>query len=136
MSPIIFSTHKDGDYRDHWSSAIHQVGVSNDTAGIREMIYYGQNCGKRDGMIQPGTLVAVRPNRNARYFVIVGKILLKTCTREREKKIPAEYKLLIEIYSVPIKIDKDPADKFTHNAVLRSIGLPIEKGAVAQGIYG
>jgi hypothetical protein len=136
MPSIIFSTHKNGDYRDHWSSDIHQVGVSNNTAGIREMIYYGQPCGRRDGMIQPGTLVAVRPNRNALYFVIVGKILLKTCTREREKKTPAEYKLSIEIYSFPIKIDKDPADKFTHNAVLRSIGLPIEKSGSAQGIYG
>jgi hypothetical protein len=123
MPSIIFSTHKNGSYRDRWESAT-------------EMIYYGQNCGKRDGIIKLGTLVAVRPNKSARYFVIVGIISQKICTRDREKKIPAEYKLSIDIYDVPIKIHKDPADKFTHNAVLRSIGLPIEKGSVAQGIYG
>ena len=100
------------------------------------MLYYGQRTGKRDGLIQTGTFVAVRPKKGARYFDIIGKVLVKRCTREQEDKRPAEYKLLIEMYRFPRRENRSVEDKFAHNAVLRAIGLPIEEGAVAQGIYG
>lgn len=128
MTSIIFVTLKDGMYANHWSSDARD--------GVRELTWEGQRSGRRDEVAQPGTLVAVRPNSRARYFDIVGKIAVKTSKRSWQYKRPAEYKLQIEMYRVPTRVERDSADAFTHNNVLRTIGLPIEKGAVPHGIYG
>jgi hypothetical protein len=135
MASIIFVTLKDGEYADRWTSELLSVAVSDDRVGVRELTWEGQRSGLRDDLAKPGTLVALRPNKNARYFDIVGKILVKERTRARSENRPAEYKLLVEILRVPTRIQKEASDAFTHNSVLRAIGLPTEQGALPHGIY-
>jgi hypothetical protein len=135
MLSIIFVTLKDGAYADHWSSDLLPVAASEDRAGVRELTWEGQKSGLRDDLVKPGTLVALRPNKDARYFEIVGKVLLKERTRARSVNRPAEYKLLLEMERIPTRIQKDANDAFTHNTVLRAVGLPIEQGAMPHGIY-
>lgn len=136
MTSIIFVTLRDGEYADRWSSPLLPLATSDDRAGVRELMWEGQKSGLRDHLANPGTLVAVRPNKGSRYFEIIGSILVKERTRPREFRRPAEYKLLLEILRVPRRVNKDPSDKFTHNTVLRAIGLPTEQGALPHGIYG
>jgi len=135
MPSIIFVTLKDGVYADHWSSDLLPVATSEDRAGVRELTWPGQKSGIRDDLAKPGTLVAMRPNKDTRYFDIVGTILVKERTRPRTADHPAEYKLLVEVLRVPRRIHKNVDDVFTHNTVLRAIGLPIEHGALPHGIY-
>lgn len=136
MPSIIFVTLKDGVYADHWSSDLLPVAVSEDRVGVRELTWEGQKSGLRDDLAKPGTLVAVRPNKDARYFKIVGSVLLKERTRAWDATGPAQYKLLVEILRAPRTVEWDrDEDKFTHNTVLRAVGLPIERGAQPHGIY-
>ena len=135
MPSIIFVTLADGEYSDRWSSDLLPVGVSSDRSGIRELTWDGQRSGLRDDLVGPGTLVALRPNFKSKFFKLVGRVLLKTQTRQREGRQPAEYKLVIEMAANPVRINKLETDRFTHNSVLRVLGYPIETGAMPHGIY-
>ena len=133
---IIFVTLNDGEYRDRWTSDLLPIGTSMERKGVRELTWDGQRSGARDGLVGPGTLVAVRPNRNTRSFDIMGVVVLKTLNRPREGGHPAEYKLVVDMAANPRRIEKLYEDRFTHNTVLRAFGFPIERGALPQGIYG
>jgi hypothetical protein len=135
MTSVIFVTLKDGFYADRWTSELLPVATTPDRAGIRELTWEGQKSGMRDHLVKPNTLVAVRPSKDVRYFEIVGSVILKECSRPRDATHPAEYKLLVEMLRHPKKIYKQSHDRFTHNAVLRAIGIPLEQGAMPHGIY-
>jgi hypothetical protein len=135
MDSIIFVTLRDGEYADRWSSDLLSVAVSDERSGIRELTWEGQRSGSRDRFVEPGTVVAIRPSKAARFFDIVGKVLLKECTRERGEGRPAEYTLLVEVAATRRRIHRVYGDTFTHNSVLREFGYPTEQGAMPHGIY-
>ena len=115
MSRIIFVT-RGGPYNDEYEE------------GSNRMMWKGQNCGKKDSMVIPGTIVYYR-NNNKRYsFRRIGTITNIICTisGDATKKIPSTYLLDIELYSEILEISRAEGDRTTHQSILRFEGHSIE----------
>lgn len=135
MASVIFVTLKNGPYADRWSSELLPVMISEHRAGVRELTWEGQRTNPLDDVVRAGTWVAVR-DKPATAFRVVGRVCMKQCTREWRTGHPAEYKLLVEMETEPKEYLRDAGERLYHNPVLRALGLPIERGTVAFGIYG
>lgn len=135
-SSLIFVTLKDGEYDDHWSSQLYPLLADGDIAGYRELHWCGQRKGRRDGLVRPGTLVAVRANAKVRAFTLVGAVVEKTCLTPQHDSTPGTYSLLVEVSATPLTIERAAGDRYTHWTVLRELGFPRDTGCKPHGIYG
>jgi len=122
MASVIFIT-KGGPYPDEW--------LGDEVEFIRPMRWYGQNKGRKDHLVRPGTFVAMREKKTARSFTIVG--VVETIEKVEDGK-PSMYRLNVRMQE-PEMIPRAPGDKFTHSATLRRLGIPVPSAGVAEGIY-
>ena len=134
MASIIFITLKGGQYNDHWTSELKPLLAGDAVAGYRELHWCGQPKQKRDRLVRPGTLVAVRPNAKTMAFTLVGKVVEKQPLTEGRV---ATYTLLVEMSATPREIVRDKArDRCVHWTVLREVGIPHSGAYMPEGIYG
>jgi hypothetical protein len=134
-SSIIFVTLTDGEYNDYWKSDVKSLLATDDVAGYRELHWCGQNRGRRDRLVQPGTLVAVRKNKKEMAFTIVGTVAEKTLLTPQHGKTAATYTLLVELYAEPWRIARAAGDRCVHWTVLRAVNIPTDGSYSPQGIY-
>lgn len=133
MASIIFIT-EGGQYNDHWASELIPLLADDAVAGYRELHWCGQPKQKRDHLVRPGTLVAVRPNDKTMAFTLVGKVVDKQLLTEGHV---ATYSVLVEMSATPREIVRDTArDRCVHWTVLREVGIPHSGAYMPEGIYG
>lgn len=123
---LIFVTLKDGVYDDRW--------MTEAVAGRRELHWCGQTSGKRDAMVRPGTLVALRPNAKTPSFTLVGTVIEKQLLCQGR---PSTYRLTLEMAADPKTIARDSSrDRCAHWTVLRHLEIAHDGSYMPQGIYG
>jgi hypothetical protein len=130
MASVIFVTLKNGVYDDRWMSEL--------ADGRRIMHWCGQARGKRDGLVIPGTVVAVRPTKTTPAFTLVGTVATKELIHVGDPalKTPATYHLSIEMDAEPLTIARDsPRDRCAHWTVLRHLGIARDASYMPHGIY-
>ena len=126
---LIFVTLKDGEYADRFTNPART-----------ELFWCGQRKGQRDHIVEVGTDVWVRNNKNEKSFTRIGRVLTKTRIREQDSLRGrgdeyATYTLTLHTYNTPIKVCKEAGDRYTHNTVLRTVGFNEDRSAMPQGIY-
>lgn len=135
MASLIFVTLNNGKYQNHWTSDLCTLLQSKGIAGYRRLCWYGQNCGRRDYLVRPGTIVAVRENDKVQSFTLVGFVAEIHCLQKQQNKVPGMYEIIVEVSDTPETIDRDyENDAYTHWTVLRRVGIETTD-AQPQGIY-
>jgi len=135
MKSLIFVTLNNGPYGDHWIGDLCTLLQSEETAGYRKLCWYGQNRGKRDCYVGPGTIVAMREKADVKAFTLIGTVAQIKCIEKQQGRVSGMYELLVEVSASPQVIPRDDAtDFYTHWTVLRTVGISTTD-AQPQGIY-
>ena len=111
--------------------------------GSTEMIWKGQNKGRRDERVTRGTKVWFRNNPKKKCFKLLGTVesIEQMSPGDTSKNIASTYKLILNLFDAvnQIEIKKASGDRTTHQNILRSEGYSedIIEGArwYTQGIY-
>ncbi len=131
---VIFVT-GGGPYADKWLDEFRPFPC-NSIAGIRTLEWLGQDSGRRDHRVKPGTLVAMRDNDKVRGFTLVGVVGL--ITKVKDSPAPgkaATYNILVYMFKEQPFIPRADDDRHAHWATLRHIGIPHKKSGNPGGIW-
>jgi hypothetical protein len=109
--------------------------------GSNQMIWKGQNRGKRDNRVVPGTRVWWRRSHRKRAFTMIGtvnRVELLT-PGNHSASIPATYRLFLDLEENPRTIERAVGDRTTHQTILREEGFSEDvvrtAAAMGEGIY-
>jgi hypothetical protein len=95
--------------------------------GSNEMIWKGQNKGVRDGRVVRGTKVVIRNNPTKKSFKLLATVqsIEQLLPGDAPNKIAATYKLKLNLFDATNQtiIKKSPADRTTHQTILRREGF-------------
>ena len=138
---MIFVTLSNGQYADKWLSSALELPVPDGAPKrLRWLQWCGQNKGADDHLVGVGTQVWAREKAAHMHFDRVGLIKEITVIRPndptRRGDSCATYRVLVELASEPLRIERGANDKHTHWAVLRHLGLQHAGSAhFPRGIY-
>lgn len=108
--------------------------------GSNQMIWKGQNCGRRDNRVVPGTRLWWRRSHRKLAFTMIGtvnRVELLT-PGNHSAGIPATYRLFLDLEENPRTIEKAIGDRTTHQTILREEGFSedvVRNANRAEGIY-
>ena len=111
-----------GDYANHW--------LDNTRT---QLVYYGQNKGRRDHLIKVGRHLAVREKART-PFILCGPVTRVDLMFPKTECTPAVYLLTVDRSYRRRMVPRGTNDKYYHQAVHRVLGGKLPTGQ-PQGIY-
>jgi hypothetical protein len=92
--------------------------------GEHTMIWKGQDSGKRDGRVVPGTRVWFRKSSHNKHFKLIGTVetIEAVESGDVKNKIAATYMLRLNLFDDQPVIERTNIDRTTHQSILRKEG--------------
>ncbi len=126
---------ENGPFADKWRGPRHPFPCGK-FAGYRLLEWFGQNWGKRDNLVKPGTYVGMR-KKAGENFTLIGIVGLITKVKDSPAPgKPAIYQILVHEFADQPIIPRADGDSKCHWAVLRHLGIPYTVSPFPEGIYG